>query len=53
MSITIKYYIWLKTLHFINDILSQGKRIVYFISAMSKLFSIHINLKKINMNGGL
>lgn len=26
MPITIKYYVWLKTLHFINDILLVGKK---------------------------
>lgn len=42
MPITIKYYIWLKTLHFINDILLVGKKILYFIASMSKLFIVYI-----------
>lgn len=40
-----KYFVWLKTLRFINDILRMCKNILYFIAHMSKVFSVNtVNL---------
>lgn len=48
-----KYFIWLKTLHFINDILRLCKCLLYFIAFMSKLFSVNtMNFMEISINGG-